>query len=142
MAKLVERSAINPTDLGSSPGLGNIIFLNILFSFLKNFYFLHLCCHHTYLKNTFSANLSTVALSSRLDQYQSSHGEEHSQAVKLISEVRDKHSHTSTRLENTNTRLEGLGDSLTDSVGQVSDFLTELGRVAGEAARQLQQLQG
>ena len=85
-------------------------------------------------------NLSTVSLSSRLDTVDSLHTSNHAKAIQKISLVDAQHKDTVSQLGQTVDQVEELQGKVKDSLKELKYFLAGLGKVAEDAAKQLEKL--
>ena len=85
-------------------------------------------------------NLSVVSLSSRLDTVDSHHSSNHAKAIQKISLVDTQHKDTVSQLRKTVNQVEELQGKVKDSLKELKYFLAGLGKVAEEAAKQLEKL--
>jgi len=86
------------------------------------------------------ADLSIVALSSRLDGVEQHHADKHTFALQKIGAVAASHRDTAQALGETSGRVKELQVSLEGSLSKLSIFLGNLGRVAADASRQLDKI--
>jgi len=86
------------------------------------------------------ADLSIVALSSRLDGVEQHHADKHTFALQKIGAVAASHRDTAEALGETSGRVKELQTSLEGSLSKLSIFLGNLGRVAADASRQLDRI--
>merc|ERR1712032_307199 len=86
------------------------------------------------------ADLSIVALSSRLDGVEQHHADKHTVALQKIGAVAASHRDTAQALGETSDRVKELQASLEGSLSKLSIFLGNLGRVAADASRQLDRI--